>query len=646
MSKSQDPILEMYIFETLHLLEQLEDFVLKSEKDLNFDAQMDEIFRIMHTIKGNSAMMMYENIASLAHSIEDMFDYFRKNKDVIINFREVTDLILKSMDFIKEEVEKVKNDEEANGDSSSLINEIKESFAKHSEVIATVKGRIYEGLVFFQDGCQMENIRAYSLIHNLIEVSDDIKFIPKDIETNNESSDIIKNEGFKIIFKSENSYEEIKAVFNKTAFIEQVDLKEVIEEEKKEEKVDIKEEVKEEKKEEVKVVSAQKITPKANVLSVKVENLDALMDLVGELVVSESMVSKNPDLDGLKLENFNKAVRQLRKIINDLQDVVMSTRLVPLSITFRKMNRIVRDMNKNLNKEVELELIGEETEVDKNIIEHLSDPLMHLIRNSMDHGIEDETERIKCNKNPKGKITLEAKNAGGDVWVFIKDDGRGLDKDKIYDKAFNMGLTDKGKEELTEKEIFQFIMMAGFSTNEKVSEYSGRGVGMDVVSKNIETIRGTTYIESVKGKGTVISVKIPLTLAIIDGMIIRVGDSTYTIPTISIKESFKAKEKDLVRDPDGNEMIMVRGECYKVLRLHDAFDVETDVKELLDGIMVMVENGTKSLCLFVDALIGQQQVVIKTLPNYIKKVKGLAGCTLLGDGSISLILDITSINDL
>ena len=638
MTKNHDPILEMYIFETMHLLEQLEDSILRSEKNSNFNDEMDEIFRIMHTLKGNSAMMMFDNIAALSHSLEDMFDYLRKNKSSNINFPEITDLVLSGMDFIKEEIGKIENDREADGNADELISKIRCSIEAGSEDKPKEENKMvsYAAVIFFQEGCLMENIRAFALLRNLEESVSITEFIPKDISENNESSEIIKSEGFKVWFKTDKSYEEIKGIFDKTAFIDQVNLEQVSQQ--KEDSKDSKE-----KKEVIK----KSITPHANVLSVKVENLDMLMDLVGELVVSESMVSKNPDLEGLKLDNFNKAVRQLRKIINDLQDTVMSTRMVPISGTFKKMNRIVRDMNKNLGKDVELELAGEDTEVDKNIIEHLSDPLMHLIRNSMDHGIESPDERVVLNKPAKGKITIEAKNDGGDVWIYVKDDGKGLDREKIYNKAIKAGITGKPIGELTDKDIFSFILMPGFSTKEEVSEYSGRGVGMDVVAKNIESIRGTMYIDSKKNMGTTISVKIPLTLAIIDGMIIKVGASSYTIPTISIKESFKAKEKDLITDPDGNEMIMVRGECHKIIRIHKAYKAETAVTNLLEGIMIMVEDSRKgSYCLFADALIGQQQVVIKTLPNYIKKVKGLAGCTLLGDGNISLIIDISAIANL
>ena len=382
-----------------------------------------------------------------------------------------------------------------------------------------------------------------------------------------------------------------------------------------------------------------------------VAKLDKLMDLVGEMVIAEAMVIQNPDLRGLELENFHTASRHLHKITTELQDMVMSIRMVPLANTFHKMHRIVRDMCKKLDKEVKLEIIGEETEVDKNIIEHISDPLMHLVRNSIDHGIELPSEREAKGKPAVGIITLEAKNSGSDVLVIIRDDGKGLNKEKILSRARENELLTKPENEMTDKEIYNLIFIPGFSTKEKISEFSGRGVGMDVVTKNIEEVGGSASIDSIEGKGTTITLKIPLTLAIIDGMTVRVGHSRYTIPITAIKESFRPGENDVFRDPDGNEMIMVRGECYSILRLHKCYDVKTDITEFTEGILIMVEQDERIICLFADELVGQQQVVVKTLPNYIKntrKIQGLAGCTLLGDGSISLILDvagIVSLND-
>jgi len=307
----------------------------------------------------------------------------------------------------------------------------------------------------------------------------------------------------------------------------------------------------------------------------------------------------------------------------------------------------VRDVSKKVGKEVELILIGEETEVDKNIIDTLSDPLMHLIRNAVDHGIEAPDFRVKNGKPSSGKITLEARNAGGDVIILISDDGQGLDRGALIRKATEKGLRSKPEHEITDREAYNLIFAPGFSTNTEVTEFSGRGVGMDVVRRNIDKVGGNISLESKPGEGMTIQIRIPLTLAIIDGMKLRVGNLVFIVPMLSIQESFKPNDGDVFLDPDGSEMIMIRGECYPVLRLYRIFDIMPDYETLDDGILIMITTDTTTFCLFVDELIGEQQAVIKPLPEYIQKhnigMHGIGGCAVLGDGSISLIIDINSL---
>jgi len=363
------------------------------------------------------------------------------------------------------------------------------------------------------------------------------------------------------------------------------------------------------------------------------------------MVIAEAMVTQNPEVINLELDSFQKAARQLQKITVELQDVAMSIRMVPLSTSFHKMHRIVRDMTKKLGKEAELVLIGETTEVDKNIIEHISDPLMHLVRNAVDHGIEMPDIRQEKKKNRKGQVTLEAENVGGDVLIMIKDDGRGLNKDEIYKKALSQNLISPDAE-LSDREILNLVFAPGFSTNEEVTEFSGRGVGMDVVTKNLEAVGGSISIDSVQGEGTTTTMKIPLTLAIIDGMNIRVGEAIYTLPTISIKETFRANASSILKDPSGTELIQVRGDWFHIVRLHEKFNVKPDSYNLSEGIMIMVEQDEKYICLFADELLGQQKVVVKPLPQFIrhyKNITSLTGCTLLGDGNMSLILNVVGI---
>ena len=687
---NHESMLDMFFFETMQLLEQLEQTILSSEKSNCYTQNgINEIFRIMHTIKGSSAMMLFDNISVLAHSVEDLFYFLREEKPNDVDYLRLSDLIFQSIDFIKSEIQKIKKGEDLDGDSSAIIksiknfltilkdlhyktyiNRVKEQPVTNNEVqpcnmntletIRVPQQRYFKAVIYFDEGCEMENVRAYAVIHNLKNITQEFYYIPSDIIDNDNSIEIIRKDGFRIWFKSVESFEDLHRFFSQIIFLKDLELIELDNDEEFKQftaesqiAIDtsnfspIKSPNIDEKLKEMDVVKdMQSISLHQSIISVSVSKLDKLMDLVGELVISEAMVTQNPDIIGLVLDNFQKAARQHRKIINELQDVAMSIRMVPLSTTFQKMNRIIRDMSKKLDKEVKLKIIGEETEVDKNIIEHISDPLMHLIRNSVDHGIESSDERLKKGKPEIGTVTLEAKNAGGDVLIIVKDDGRGLDKQKILKKSRENGLINRPENELADKEIYSSIFLPGFSTNEEVTEFSGRGVGMDVVTKNIEAVGGTVSIDSIPNEGTVVILKIPLTLAIMDGMIIKVGKSIYTIPITNIKESFKANESSVINDPNGNEMIMIRGECYPIVRLHELYNINTEITNISDGIIVMVENEGKGVCIYADELIGQQQIVVKMLPDYIKnfkKIMGVSGCTLLGDGSISLILDIADL---
>jgi two-component system chemotaxis sensor kinase CheA len=369
---------------------------------------------------------------------------------------------------------------------------------------------------------------------------------------------------------------------------------------------------------------------------------------MGELVITNSMVIHSPDLKEItKLDNFNKSARQLLKLTDELQDMVMSVRMVPVAGTFQKMQRIVRDMCRNLGKEADLLTMGEETDIDKTIIDSIADPIMHLVRNSMDHGIELPEERETAGKNRKGTITLSAQNTGGEILITISDDGQGLDAEKLLAKAGKNGILTKPASEYTEKEAFMLLCAPGFSTNEVVTEYSGRGVGMDVVKKNIEKVGGSVVIESKKGHGMSVFLKIPLTLAIVDGMDVTVGGGIYTLQITSINESFKATKDQLIVDTNGNEMIMIRGDVFPVIRMNELYNVQEAFTDIEEGILIWVQAGDQSAVLFVDKLIGEQQIVVKPLPTYLKRYDiksfGISGCTILGDGNISLILDVGSI---
>jgi two-component system chemotaxis sensor kinase CheA len=376
-------------------------------------------------------------------------------------------------------------------------------------------------------------------------------------------------------------------------------------------------------------------------LRVDVHKLDQLMDLVGELIIGTTAVIHDPQLAALELEAFQKSAAQLDRITRGLQDVAMSLRMTPVASTFRKMQRLVRDVAIKRNKSVRLVSTGEDTEVDKSVAEQIADPLVHLLRNAIDHGIEPEAERVAAGKSREGTIELSAGHQGGEVLITVRDDGRGLDRAKIHRRAVERGLCKAPLDELTDTDLFGFIFEPGFSTAEALSDISGRGVGMDVARKNIEAVNGRVDVHSEPGQGTTVILRIPLTLAIIEGMLVRVGTSCFTIPLLQIEESFVPSGREVTVLHTGQEMVRMRDRLLPVLRLRDFYAVEGDSSGALqDGVLVVVEDRGRRLCLLVDELIGQRQTVIKALSSFVGPLRGISGCTVLGDGRISLILDV------
>ncbi len=704
-------MLDVYLFENEQLLESLQERVLEQKDADCFDEEsINEIFRTMHTIKGSSGIMMFDNITAVSHKLEDVFYFLRESHPEGVPHMELVEHVLNVSDFISGEMDKIRNGDSADGDPADMLEELdrfldmiknggaaKEKKGGEKEKVqeepkqfyvapmATSASRFYKIFVTFVPDTLMANVHAYKIVYALKDVAEDILYSPEDIISDEDSGEIILNEGFRILLQAQCEEAEIRSIIGIGYDIQQVDIYPCTAEEflqgfdfaeqaqtidldssveeienKAKEKTDEqpKEKPKEKPKADIapgdfvikskepgkaKKLAKDKKSEKASFISVSVQKMDMLMDLIGELVISESVVLQNPDLKvpGLNLTNFNKAAAQMAKISTDLQNVIMSMRMVPLTNLFQKMNRIVFDVSRKLGKDVEFEMIGEHTEVDKNIIENISDPLMHLVRNAVDHGIETNEERIDSGKTDKGRVTLSAKTEAGKVWICVKDNGTGLDREKILAKARKQGILDPTKPDsaYTDSEVYQFITLPGFSTNEQVTEYSGRGVGMDVVVQNLQSIGGILEIDSTPGFGSTMTLKIPLTLAIIDGIVLETGDSSFVVETSVVKEFVSVKEDMMIHEPNGDEYVMIRGVCYPVLRLGEWYGLDDYQKSVDNGMMLIFEVENKTICLFVDRLIGQQEIVVKPIPSYIKKVKGLSGCTQLGDGSIALILD-------
>jgi two-component system chemotaxis sensor kinase CheA len=378
--------------------------------------------------------------------------------------------------------------------------------------------------------------------------------------------------------------------------------------------------------------------------SVKVDTgkLDYLVEMVGELVIAQSLIQHNADVAAIQSPPLTRNLGQLNRITADVQRVAMAMRMIPVGQLFGRMARLVRDLARKSGKQAHLELSGEETELDRNMVEELADPLMHMIRNAVDHGAEPPEARMACGKSPVARLDLKAYHRGGFINIEISDDGRGLVREKILAKAQQRGLV-SGGEHLSDQEVFSFIFEPGFSTAEQITDVSGRGVGMDVVRKQIVKLRGRIDISSRPGHGTTFVIKLPLTMAIIEGLVVGVGVHRYIVPLFAVKEMFRPTAESLTTVPDGGEMVLVRGSLLPILRLHRRFAVAPTSAEPANGVLIVVESVRKNFCLQVDELIGKQEVVIKALGETFKNVTGVAGGCILRDGRVGLILDVEAL---
>lgn len=696
-----DNMLDMYLYENGQLLEQLEEIVLENKDEEAFDENnINEIFRIMHTIKGSSGVMKYDNIMKTSHKLEDIFYFLRENRNVEEHHMELTEIIFQVLDFINGEMDKIRDGNDPDGENTDLIDKMQKFLDKLKSkeeqpeeekkeqtgssnitlgpnqfyIAPQVSGenKFFRVRITYLADTQMCNLRAYSAVYAIKEVTEDVHYSPEDILTNETSGEEILKQGFLMLIHGNFTEEKLRNMLDTTPEIDHIDISECdksefdsgfvpleapssqpVEPAQADNRAESEPQPgdyviqKEAGKAKQITKTKKKKEHKQSFMSVNIDKMNLLMNLMGEMVIAESVVLQNPDLQvpGLDLSNFQKAAAQMSKITTEMQELIMSMRMMPLTNTFQKMNRTVFDISRKLGKDIEFEMIGDTTEVDKNIIETISDPLMHLVRNAVDHGIETNEERLASGKTEKARVTLEAKNEGGKVWISVSDNGKGLNRKKLYKKAWENGILPDNRVEsdYTDKEIFQFITYPGFSTKEQVTEYSGRGVGMDVVVKNIQKIGGVLDIESVEGQGSTMTMKIPLTMAIIDGIVMQNGNTKFVMETSAIKEFIHVTEDKVIHEPSGEEYVMIRGECYPILRLSQKYHLEDSVKSVEEGVMLLLEYEGTSMCVLIDELIGTQEIVVKPIPSYVKKVHGISGCTQLGDGSIALILDVSGL---
>jgi two-component system, chemotaxis family, sensor kinase CheA len=574
-----------FISEALEYIDEIEVNILNLEQDPENADYINAIFRPFHSIKGVASFLNLENIRHLAHNLENLLDKARNNEITVTP--PLIDLILDGADVLK-----------------TMILQLKD---------------------------EIENRPVKPLTVDLAALTERIKNAEQptdDVPDKKKLGEILVHDG---VITTEDLNQALKVAQTPPP-----------------------------RKIGVALIEEGKATPKqvsqalrrqtekaadASTLRVDTRKLDDLIDMVGELVITQSMIQQDLSQQVNANKNLMRDISQFFRITSSLQRTSMRLRMVPIKQTFQRMSRLIRDLAKNEGKSVNIELIGEDTEIDRNMVDEIYNPLVHMVRNAVDHGLEPPEDRIKAGKPEKGRISLRAYHRGGNIVIEISDDGRGLNRKKIVEKAVKKGLISSA-DDLSDQEVYQMVLLPGLSTADKVTDVSGRGVGMDVVKQAVEKLRGKIEIESRLGAGTTFVTSFPLTLAIIDGMLVKVGQEIYIIPTTAIRKTLRPMKKDYSHVINKGEMVNVMGQLLPLVRLYELFGIEPEHRDPWDAIAVVVEGEGHALCLLVDNLIGKAEVVIKSLGTDLKNIKGVSGGAILGDGRIGLILDTEGLFDL
>ncbi len=578
----QDPeLLRDFVEEAKEHLSSIELNMLGLETNPEDLEAINAVFRPFHSIKGVAGFLNLLEIHQLSHEVENLLDLSRSGKLAVTD--SVIDIVLGATDILKGLLEELEKGEGGRKEASPLVLNFIEK-VKNFKGDPVVAGEI-----------PVRKVGAILVEHGVLE---------------DESVDDIVQKG-----KAEGRKFGEAAIDEGAASARDVS----------------------------KALREQRHTME-NAASVRVDThkLDNLVDMVGELVIAQSMVLQNQEILKINDQKLQKDSVQLNRITAELQRISMSMRMVPIKNTFQKMIRLVRDLSKKSGKEVVLTMNGEETEIDRNMVEEIYEPLVHMIRNSVDHGIETPDDRLEAGKDPSGRILIAAEQKGGNIVIDIEDDGRGLDAKRIREKAIERGIIG-ASDPVDEKAIFDLIFHPGFSTKDKVTEVSGRGVGMDVVKKCVERLRGKIEVVSQFGKGSSFHMKLPLTMAIIDGMIIQIGTERFIVPTIALKESLRPAKEAYFTVQGRGELVKVRDSLMPLVRLHDFFNEEPKCRDPWEGLLLVVSEGLNSYCLLADEIVGRQEVVIKSLGGMFRQLPGISGGAILGDGKVALIIDVKGI---
>ncbi|PIR39294.1 MAG: chemotaxis protein CheA [Alphaproteobacteria bacterium CG11_big_fil_rev_8_21_14_0_20_39_49] len=646
---------ETYITECFELLEDMEEKLLGLDQNNPDKEELNAIFRCAHSIKGGSGAFGLNRITSFTHILEELLDAMREGD--LAPTREVTDALLSSVDIVRQMIVAAQSGAEA---AAGIENEV----AEHLRSVLGSESNVCEQKSK-TDESENDEISIFSIQFKpkedmLISGNEPLLIINElkslgelqcEINTDN-LPDIEKLNpekcyvSWSFSLETEKTLEDIREVFE---FVEdecELIIEKIAGFAKEIPKAIENTSNKPQLVKENNTDDAAKTAPVVTSIRVDIDKVDRLVNMVGELVITQAMIAaQSSDISFEEHPKLVQGITTLSQHTRELQEAVMAVRMQPVKSVFSRMPRIVRDLSTQLKKDIRLEMIGEATELDRTVIEQLSDPLTHMIRNSVDHGIDIPANRVAAGKPAQGVIKLSAEHAGGKILLKISDDGRGINREKVLQKAKDKGLVSSDAE-LSDHEIDNLIFMPGFSTAEVVSDISGRGVGMDVVKRNIESLGGTINIINKPGEGSAFLVSLPLTLAILDGMIVRVGKEKYIIPIGSIIETMRPKNDEVRKIADANDLINVRGDFISILYLHKVFRIAGAEKNPSKALVVLVENGMDKFGLVVDELIGQQQVVIKSLEENSDAVPGISAATILGDGKVALILDISKLQEL
>lgn len=668
--------LDMFIEESKEHLQAINANLLQLETDPGNIQIVNEIFRSAHTLKGMSATMGFEDMASLTHEAENVLDLIRNHKLTITS--DIMDVIFQSVDLIESMVIHITEGGDGSADVSGPVKKLRAivagDYTAEQEVAAAVAEQVtteappkqvhnldeyaltvlkqskdlgnnlLEIKVTLNDDCVLKAARAYMIFDHLESLGEVIKSDPAVEDIENERFD----QSFKIVFVTMQDVEKVRStILNiseiKEVAIDLIELKESSPEQKAPpESASVPAPAAAKTEASKQASAARKPAAGGKTIRVDIERLDILMNLFSELVIDRGRLEQLAREIGRS--ELQETVEHMSRISGDLQNIILTMRMVPVEQVFNRFPRMIRDLAKDLNKKVNLEISGAETELDRTVIDEIGDPLVHLLRNSLDHGIESPADRKKAGKPEEGTIRLRAFHSGNHVFIEVKDDGAGINKERVLSKAIERGIVNPAAAEgMSDKQIHELLFASGFSTAEVISDISGRGVGLDVVKSKIESLGGSVGVDSVRGQGTTFLIQLPLTLSIISAMLVEVKGEKYAVPLSSIIETAVFKQEQIMM-AHRQKVIDFRGRVVPLVSLQEIFQVPDNGADNEEEVaVVIVRKGEKMAGLVVDSFIGQQEIVLKSLGKYLVNVFAISGATILGDGQVALIIDCNAL---